>query len=86
VGLHAFLLLVKQGSNRKLALERAKRRLRSTLDDKDAAFKFLEKAYPERSLKISWYLKTDLRIDTLRSDPSDQSLLRRVELQEQEKQ
>jgi TolB-like protein/DNA-binding winged helix-turn-helix (wHTH) protein len=43
--------------------------LYATLGDKDTAFKFLEKAYQEKSLDISWYLKDDLRIDTLRSDP-----------------
>jgi TolB-like protein/DNA-binding winged helix-turn-helix (wHTH) protein len=54
--------------------------LYATLGDKDTAFKFLEKAYQEKSLDISWYLKDDLRIDTLRSDPRYQSLLRRVGL------
>jgi TolB-like protein/DNA-binding winged helix-turn-helix (wHTH) protein len=56
--------------------------LYASLGDKDSAFKFLEKAYREKSLDISWYLKADLRIDNLRSDPRYQSLLRRVGLQD----
>ena len=55
--------------------------LYATLGDKDTAFKFLEKAYLEKSLDLSWYLKADLRIDNLRSDPRYQSLLRRMGLQ-----
>ena len=31
--------------------------LYAALGDKDAAFKFLEKAYQEKSLDLSWYLK-----------------------------
>jgi TolB-like protein/DNA-binding winged helix-turn-helix (wHTH) protein/Tfp pilus assembly protein PilF len=56
--------------------------LYAALDDKDSAFKFLEKAYQEKSLDISWYLKADLRIDNLRSDPRYDSLLRRMGLKE----
>jgi TolB-like protein/DNA-binding winged helix-turn-helix (wHTH) protein/Flp pilus assembly protein TadD len=48
------------------------------LGDKDKALAFLEKAYKERSLDISWHLKADLRIDNLRSDPRFQDLVRRV--------
>jgi tetratricopeptide (TPR) repeat protein len=48
------------------------------LGEKDKAFAFLEKAYQERSLDISWHLKADLRIDNLRSDPRFQDLVRRV--------
>jgi TolB-like protein/DNA-binding winged helix-turn-helix (wHTH) protein/Flp pilus assembly protein TadD len=55
--------------------------LYAALGDKDSAFNFLEKAYREKSLDISWHLKADLRIDNLRSDPRFQSLLRRVGLQ-----
>jgi hypothetical protein len=55
--------------------------LYAALGDKDTAFKFLEKAYREKSLDISWHLKADLRIDNLRSDPRYQSLLHRVGLQ-----
>jgi TolB-like protein/DNA-binding winged helix-turn-helix (wHTH) protein/Tfp pilus assembly protein PilF len=50
------------------------------LGEKDKAFLYLEKAYSERSLDISWNLKSDLRIDNLRSDPRFQGLVRRVGL------
>jgi TolB-like protein/DNA-binding winged helix-turn-helix (wHTH) protein/Tfp pilus assembly protein PilF len=56
--------------------------LYATLGDKDAAFKFLEKAYLEKSLDLSWHLKSDLRIDNLRSDPRYQNLLHRVGLKD----
>jgi TolB-like protein/DNA-binding winged helix-turn-helix (wHTH) protein/Flp pilus assembly protein TadD len=48
------------------------------LGDKDKAFAFLEKAYNERALELSWHIKADLRIDNLRSDPRFQDLSRRV--------
>jgi hypothetical protein len=48
------------------------------LGDKNKAFEFLEQAYREKSLDISWFLKSDLRIDNLRSDPRFENLLRRV--------
>src|SRR6266446_1823366 len=48
------------------------------LGKKDKAFEFLERAYQERSLDISWHIKADLRIDNLRSDPRFQDLARRV--------
>ena len=54
--------------------------LYASLGDKDTAFKFLEKAYQEKALDISWYLKADLRIDNLRSDPRYQTLLTKVNL------
>ena len=44
------------------------------LGEKDKALQFLEKAYDEKSLDISWHLKADLRIDNLRSDPRFQAL------------
>ena len=50
------------------------------LGDKNKAFDFLEKAYQERSPDIPWFLKADLRIDSLRSDPRFQDLVRRVGL------
>ena len=56
--------------------------LYGSLGNKDAAFKFLEKAYVEKSLDLSWNVKAHLRIDNLRSDPRYLSLLRRVGLQE----
>jgi TolB-like protein/Tfp pilus assembly protein PilF len=50
------------------------------LGDKDKSFEFLERAFQEKSLEISWHLKADLRIDNLRSDHRFQILLRRVRL------
>jgi eukaryotic-like serine/threonine-protein kinase len=50
------------------------------LGDKNRAFEFLEKAYQERSPDIPYFLKADLRIDNLRSDPRFQDLVRRVGL------
>ncbi len=50
------------------------------LDDKDKAFSFLEKAYQERSPDIPYFLKADLRLDPLRSDPRFQDLMHRVGL------
>jgi TolB-like protein/DNA-binding winged helix-turn-helix (wHTH) protein/Flp pilus assembly protein TadD len=50
------------------------------LGEKEKAFEFLERAFQERSLDISWHLKGDLRIDNLRSDPRFETLLRRVGL------
>jgi serine/threonine protein kinase/tetratricopeptide (TPR) repeat protein len=48
------------------------------LGQKDKAFEFLEKAYQERSPDIAYFLRADLRLDTLRPDPRFQDLLRRV--------
>ena len=48
------------------------------LDNKDKAFEFLEKAYQQRSWDISWQIKSDLRIDNLRSDPRFKNLIRRI--------
>ncbi|MFL6302599.1 MAG: winged helix-turn-helix domain-containing protein [Candidatus Sulfotelmatobacter sp.] len=48
------------------------------LGDKGRAFNFLEKAFQERSLDLVWNLKTDPRVDGLRSDPRFQDLLRRI--------
>ncbi len=50
------------------------------LGQKEKAFEFLEKAYMERSLDLSWFLKVDPRMDSLRSDVRFQSLLRRAGL------
>jgi len=49
------------------------------LGEKDQAFEWLEKAFEERS---SWFtdLKVNLQLDSLRSDPRFQDLLRRVGL------
>jgi len=50
------------------------------LGDKDRAFELLERAFQERSPDIPWFLKADLRIDNLRSDPRYADLLRRARL------
>ena len=52
------------------------------LGNKDKAFEFLEKAYDERSADLSYFLKADLRMDTLRSDPRFHDLLRRMNFPE----
>ncbi len=54
----------------------------AALGDKETAFKFLEKAYQEKSLDLSWYVKADLRIDSLRADPRFGSLLGRMGLKD----
>lgn len=51
-----------------------------TLGQKDKALEFLEKAFQERSPDLAYFLKADLRMDPLRSDPRFQSVLRRVGL------
>ena len=48
------------------------------LGDKNKAFHFLEKAYQDRSPDIPYFLKADIRLDSLRSDPRFKDLLRRV--------
>ena len=50
----------------------------ASLGDKDKAFEYLEKAYQERSSDLPYFLKADLRIDNLRSDPRFQELMRRM--------
>ena len=52
----------------------------SGLGQNDKAFEFLEKAYQEKSPDIPYFIKADLRIDTLRSDPRFEDLLRRIGL------
>ena len=48
------------------------------LGDKAKAFEYLEKAYQERSSDLPYFLKADLRLDNLRSDPRFQDLVRRM--------
>ena len=48
------------------------------LGNKNKAFEFLEKAYKEKSPDLAYFLKADMRIDPLRSDPRFQDLLRRM--------
>jgi hypothetical protein len=50
----------------------------ASLGNKDKAFEFLEKAYKEKSPDLAYFLKADLRIDTIRSDRRFQELLRRM--------
>ena len=52
----------------------------SGLGDKEHAFEYLEKAYQEKSPDIAWFLKSDLRLDNLRSEPRFLSLLQRIQL------
>jgi len=49
------------------------------LGGKDKAFEYLEKAYQERSSDLSYFLRADLRMDSLRSDPRFHSLMRRID-------
>jgi hypothetical protein len=44
------------------------------LGNRDKAFEFLERASPD----VAYFLKADLRIDSLRSDPRFQDLLHRM--------
>jgi serine/threonine protein kinase/tetratricopeptide (TPR) repeat protein len=48
------------------------------LGEKDKAFEYLEKAYQERSSDLPYFLKADLRVDSLRSDPRFKDLMRRM--------
>ena len=50
----------------------------AALGQKDRAFEFLQKAYLEKDLDLTWFLKADPRVDSLRSDPRFADLLRRV--------
>jgi len=52
----------------------------AALGDKDKAFEFLDKAYQERSLNLSWHIMADLRVDNLRSDRRFQELLHKMGL------
>jgi len=50
------------------------------LGKNDKAFEFLEKAYSQKSLGLSWSLKSDSLLDSLRPDPRFQGLLRGMAL------
>jgi hypothetical protein len=52
----------------------------AALGDKDLAFAQLERAYAQRSFFLD-FLKVDPELDSLRSDPRFQDLLRRMNLQ-----
>src|SRR5208283_3752784 len=50
------------------------------LDENEKAFEFLERAYSEKSLDLVRSIKSDMLLDSLRSDPRFQDLLRRIGL------
>jgi tetratricopeptide (TPR) repeat protein len=50
------------------------------LGQRDKAFEFLEKAYQLKSPDIVYFLRADLRLDTLRQEARFRDLLRRVGL------
>jgi len=50
------------------------------LDEKDLAFKWLDKAYQQREGWLGWYFLFDPEFDGLRSDPRYADLLRRIGL------
>ena len=53
--------------------------LHAALGDKEAAFRWLERAYAAHDFQLQ-YLKIDPRCDSLRSDPRFADLLRRMRL------
>jgi hypothetical protein len=48
------------------------------LGENNKAFEFLEKAYRERSPDVAYFLRADLRMDSLRPDPRFQDLMHRM--------
>jgi predicted Zn-dependent protease len=50
------------------------------LGNKDKAVELLESAYQEKSSDIAYFIKADLRLDSLRSDTRFQDLLQRMSL------
>jgi tetratricopeptide (TPR) repeat protein len=50
----------------------------SGLGQNDKAFEFLERAYQEKSPDLAFFLRADLRIDSLRADPRFSDLLQRM--------
>jgi len=50
------------------------------LGEKDAAFAWLNRAKEDRSYLLAEYLKTDARLDSLRSDPRFAELVRKIGL------
>ena len=53
--------------------------LHAALGEKDQAFEWLEKAYPQKNESLQ-FIKVDKRMDSLRSDPRYLDLLRRMNL------
>jgi eukaryotic-like serine/threonine-protein kinase len=52
--------------------------LYTSLGEREKAFDYLDQAYQERSPDVPYFLKADIRLDPLRSDPRFQEMLRRV--------
>jgi Tfp pilus assembly protein PilF len=52
----------------------------ASLDKKDEAFQYLDQAFQERSSDLIFFIYSDLRIDSLRSDPRFANLLARMGL------
>jgi TolB-like protein len=48
------------------------------LGDKDKAFGYLEKTYDEKAPDLAYFIKADIRLDSLRSDPRFTNLLHRM--------
>jgi hypothetical protein len=48
------------------------------LGNKNKAFEFLESSYKEKSPDMAYFLKADLRLDSLRSDRRFQDLIKRM--------
>jgi serine/threonine protein kinase/Tfp pilus assembly protein PilF len=54
--------------------------IQASLGNKDKTFDFLEQAYREKSPDLCYFIRADLRLDTLRSDSRFQNLLQRMSL------
>ena len=52
------------------------------LGDTNKAIEFLEKAYQERSSDLPYFVRSDLRVDNLRSEPRFEDLLHRMNFPE----
>ena len=78
-GARRVLQEVIEGSKRKLAPQHSYRiaRIYAALQERDAAFESLEKAFNEREENLVW-LKVDPHLDNLRPDPRFADLLLRV--------
>jgi len=50
----------------------------ASLGQKDKAFEYIDRAYKERSPDLTYFLRADLRVDSLRTDPRFQDLMRRM--------
>lgn len=89
---HAFVKIGKRAEARKMLLDLERKSKRAYvspytiatvyagLNEKDKSFELMEQAFRERSLEASWHIHADLRIDSLRSDPRFQALLRQSRL------